>query len=48
MYIWVQVRTWEELPENARKYVARIEQLIGVKIEWIGVGPGRDAIVVQP
>ncbi|CAL8468716.1 g8256 [Coccomyxa elongata] len=43
-----QVRTWEELPENARKYVARVEQLIGVKIEWIGVGPGRDAIVVQP
>lgn len=43
-----EVRTWKELPDNARNYIARIEQLIGVKIEWIGVGPGRDAIVVQP
>ncbi|EIE22319.1 Adenylosuccinate synthetase [Coccomyxa subellipsoidea C-169] len=43
-----KVRTWDDLPENARKYVARIEELIGVKIEWIGVGPGRDALVVQP
>ena len=43
-----QVRTWDDLPENARKYIARIQELIGVKLEWIGVGPGRDAIVVQP
>lgn len=41
-------RTWEDLPENARKYIARIEELVGVKCKWIGVGPGRDAIVVQP
>ena len=44
----MQARRWEELPENAKKYIARIQDLIGVKIEWIGVGPGRDAIVVQP
>ncbi|KAL3150710.1 hypothetical protein ABBQ32_000497 [Trebouxia sp. C0010 RCD-2024] len=41
-------RTWEDLPDNARKYIARIEELVGVKCKWIGVGPGRDAIVVQP
>lgn len=43
-----QVRRWEDLPQNARKYIARIEELIGVKLKWIGVGPGRDALVVQP
>ena len=43
-----KIRTWNELPENAIKYIARIEELVGVKCKWIGVGPGRDAIVVQP
>ena len=44
----VQARSWGELPENAQKYVQRVQQLIGVECRWIGVGPGRDAIVVQP
>lgn len=43
-----KVRTWEDLPLNARKYVQRIEELSGVLCKWIGVGPGRDAIIVQP
>lgn len=37
---WMQsiqgVRTFEELPENARKYVEYVESGIGVKIKWIG------------
>jgi len=41
-------RSWDELPANAKSYIARIEELVGVKCKWIGVGPGRDAIVVQP
>lgn len=41
-------RSWQDLPGNAKKYIARIEELVGVKCKWIGVGPGRDAIVVQP
>jgi hypothetical protein len=28
-------------------YVQRCEELLGVPIVWIGVGPGRDAIVVK-
>ncbi len=44
----MQVRRWDDLPKNAKDYIARIQELIGVKIEWIGVGPGRDAIVIQP
>lgn len=44
----LQARSWDQLPENARKYVQRVQELIGVECRWIGVGPGRDAIVLQP
>jgi adenylosuccinate synthase len=36
----------EELPENARSYVQRLEQLAGARISVVGVGPGRDENVV--
>ena len=38
-------RTFEELPENARRYVLRVEVLIGARVSAIGVGPGRDEII---
>jgi len=41
-------RKWEELPLAARDYIQRVEDLAGVFIQWIGVGPGRDAIVEKP
>lgn len=34
-------RKFEELPPQAQAYVRRIEELIGVPVRWIGVGPGR-------
>ena len=34
-------RTFEELPENARNYVLRLEELIGARVSAIGVGPDR-------
>ncbi|KAJ3398335.1 adenylosuccinate synthase [Chytriomyces confervae] len=40
-------RKYEELPQNCRRYIERVEELLGVPIEWIGVGPGRDAMVVK-
>jgi adenylosuccinate synthase len=36
------VRSWHDLPPNARKYLYRIVKLTGAKIEMIGVGPGRE------
>jgi adenylosuccinate synthase len=39
------VRKWEELPENARKYIQRIEQVVGVPVRWVGTGPDRDDMV---
>ncbi|KAJ1023060.1 hypothetical protein NDA13_005107 [Ustilago tritici] len=40
-----KAQTWEELPENCRKYVEFIEQFLGVEIEWIGVGPARESMI---
>ncbi len=39
--------TWEELPEACRAYVARVEALVGVPVTAIGVGPGRDDLIVR-
>lgn len=34
-------KTFEDLPENAQKYVLRVQELLEVPIRWIGVGPNR-------
>ncbi len=41
-----KARTLQELPRNARDYVAALEQMITAPISVIGVGPGRDETVV--
>ena len=40
-------RTFNDLPKNAQDYVLAIEAMSGARISAIGVGPGRDAIVVR-
>lgn len=42
------VRQWDDLPENAQRYVQRVQDILKIQCKWIGVGPGRDAIVLQP
>ena len=39
------IRTWEELPENARNYVLMVEEAIGCHITYVSVGPERDAYI---
>jgi len=39
------VRNWWELPQEAKDYVKRIEDTIGVIIKWISVGPERHSII---
>ncbi|WP_168626046.1 adenylosuccinate synthase [Cryobacterium sp. BB307] len=41
------IRDFDDLPKNAQDYVLRIEELSGERISAIGVGPGREAIVVR-
>lgn len=40
-----QARTWAELPEAARSYLLRVEQLVGVPISLISIGPDREQII---
>jgi len=42
-----KARTMSDLPTNAVNYVKRIEELVGVPIKWIGVGPGREDMVTR-
>ncbi|MBI3801562.1 MAG: adenylosuccinate synthase [Deltaproteobacteria bacterium] len=43
------LRSLDALPANARRYVERIEQLIGVPVKMISVGAGREeTILIRP
>lgn len=39
--------SYDQLPENARKFLERIEELVGVPISWIGTGPGREDMITK-
>ena len=41
------VRTWDDLPAEAREYVIFIEKAIGCPITYVSVGPERDSIVIR-
>ena len=38
-------RHWENLPPNARAYILRIEDLIGVPVRLVSVGPEREEVI---
>jgi len=40
------IRKIEDLPENARNYLKRIEELIETPIDIVSVGPGREETIV--
>lgn len=40
-----KVRSFDELPVNAKNYVEMIEDAAGIPVKWIGVGPERDATI---
>jgi adenylosuccinate synthase len=43
------VRRFQDLPENARAYVRRIEELLGAPVHLVSVGPEREqAIPIKP
>ncbi len=42
-----QCRTFDELPVNAQRYVLALEELSGVRVSAIGVGPGREATIAR-
>ena len=37
--------TWEQLPEDTRRYIERVEELMGVRAEFISVGADRNQTI---
>ncbi len=42
------VRGYDDLPENARRYVARIGELLGRPVSIVSVGPDREQTIMVP
>jgi adenylosuccinate synthase len=42
-----ECRRFEDLPANARRYVAYVEEFVGVPVLIVGVGPGREQSLVR-
>ena len=42
-----KVRKYDDLPDSAKKYIKRIEEFVGVPIKYIGVGAGREEMIVR-
>lgn len=40
-------KSFDELPDNAKKFISRIEELTDTKVKYIGTGPGRESIIVR-
>jgi adenylosuccinate synthase len=40
-------RNFDDLPDNARRYIDRIETLVEVQAAFISVGPGRDETIMR-
>ena len=41
------IKEFDKLPENAKNYILRIEELLDTKVSIIGVGPGRDQCIFR-
>ena len=42
-----KIKSFDELPYNAKKYIQRIEELTDTKVGFIGTGAGRENIIVR-
>lgn len=40
-------KTFEQLPKNAKRYIERIEELTGVKVQLVSIGPKRSETIVR-
>ena len=41
------VKTWEGLPENAKAYIAKIEEIVGVPVDIVSTGPDRVETIIR-
>lgn len=40
-----EIREFNDLPENAKRYIWKIENCLEIPVKWVGVGKGRESIV---
>jgi adenylosuccinate synthase len=40
------VRSWEALPANARAYIERISEWVGVGVDIVSTGPDRNETII--
>lgn len=40
-----KIKSYADLPENAKKYLKYIEDFVGVPVEWVGTGPSRESML---
>ncbi|CAG61406.1 uncharacterized protein GVI51_K04873 [Nakaseomyces glabratus] len=40
-----QIKKYDDLPENAKKYLKFIEDFVKVPVQWVGTGPARDSML---
>lgn len=40
-----KITKYEDLPDNAKNYLKFIEDFVGVPVEWVGTGPGRESML---
>lgn len=40
-----EIREFNDLPENAKRYIWKIENYLEVPVRWVGVGKGRESII---
>jgi adenylosuccinate synthase len=41
------MKSWDELPAEAKEYVAEIEAVCGAPVKFVSVGPGREQTIVK-
>jgi adenylosuccinate synthase len=44
--VTVGATRWEDLPVNARRYLDRVQELVGVPIDMVSTGPGREQTIL--
>ncbi len=42
-----KIRDYKNLPENARKFIEKIEEMVDTPISIIGIGPGREEAIIK-
>src|SRR5690606_28964281 len=41
------IRDFDQLPSEAKHYLERLEALVGVPVDMVSTGPGRDSVVMR-